>query len=751
MKLHNLMTPSSNTGGGSATHAGTNYQSRVAAWAAVQILAEQDVTPPWGLPADVTLEALHAEAPNPIDDLTLDTSAGGKALAQAKHTTNLETTPASALGSTVEQFVREFNVKGKIFDPNKDRFILVTSPQSSTGIKINLPAFLIRMRTSSNPAAEWTAGSQDEQGAASVLRNHITREWQAIKGSPITDVDLVALIRLIHVHILDVDPGGQAEHEAKNTLRQRILKNAPDADNAWNALVTTTGTYAANHQRADRLALQRALTDAGLDLQAQRSYRDDIERLKAHTETTIDTLWDFSRIHVGTQTITIQRAAANAARTAAGQGHLLILGTPGAGKSGALYDVARQLSEQGADVVLFGVDQLEAASTGSLRNELGLTHELANILTAWPGTRPSYLIIDALDAARTTGAARTLETIIEQVIESKERWRVIASVRKFDLRYKTKLQRLFCGIPPSLYRDGEFLATRHVNIPALTDAELTQLAQQAPALDTLIATAPPPLKELLHVPFNLRLLAELLGTGITATELQPLRTQVELLDRYWTERIIRQDGQGDARELILRRTTDEMVQQRALSIRRDVAIGNELAASKLLDDLLSSHVLAEWATQTGATQRDKLTFPHHLLFDYAVARLSISPDHPTFIARLVAERDLLLAIRPSIELHYQRLWHSDPAAFWDLTFKAIRADMPEIGKLIGPSIAALHAETLADYQPLLDRLNHSDPVVHEDGMAALRHVLNTLLANAQPGSTRATPWCDLINACTRQP
>jgi signal recognition particle GTPase len=741
------MSENNKSGGGAATHAGTNYQDSVAAWVAVQILAEQDVTSPWGLPATVTLESLHAETPNPIDDLTVHTSAGGSGLSQAKHTVNLETTATSPLGSTIAQFVTEYCTPGKTFGPAKDRFVLITSPLSSAGVKTDLPAFLTRMRTSSHPDAEWTAGNADQQHAANVLRNHLTREWQTIKGTPPTSTELTELTRLIHIHILDVDPGGQAAQEAKNTLRQRILKDPTKADVAWNTLITSTGTYATNHQRADRPALQRALTDAALDLQAQRSYREDIERLKAHATTTLTTLLDFSRIHVGTQPITIQRAAATDARNAASQGHLLILGTPGAGKSGALYDVASTLNAQGAEVVLFAVDHLEAASTGALRNELGLTHELTSILAAWPGTQPGYLIIDALDAARTTGAARTLHTIMEHVIASNGRWHVIASVRKFDLRYNPKLQRLFLGTPPSQHTDTEFSTTRHVNVPVLTDDELNQLAQQAPALDALIAAAPPPLKELLHVPFNLRLLAELLSAGIAVTELQPLKTQVELLDRYWTERIIRQDGQGYARELILRRTTDAMVQQRALRV-PTTAISNDVAASTILTGLLSAHVLAEWTTPAGATQHDIITFPHHLLFDYAVARLSIPPDHTAFIARLTAEPDLLFAIRPSIELHYQRLWHDDPASFWDLTFRAIRAGMPEIGKLIGPSIAALHAETIAQYQPLLDKLNQTNPAEREEGMGALRHVLNTLLANAHNPNAKATPWCALIDSCT---
>jgi hypothetical protein len=50
-----MATVQNSTAGGTATHAGTNYQNRVAAWVAVHILAEQDAAPPWDLPAAVTL------------------------------------------------------------------------------------------------------------------------------------------------------------------------------------------------------------------------------------------------------------------------------------------------------------------------------------------------------------------------------------------------------------------------------------------------------------------------------------------------------------------------------------------------------------------------------------------------------------------------------------------------------------------------------------------------------------------------
>src|SRR2546430_10489134 len=83
--------------GGKATHAGTYYQNRVAAWSATLILAEADADPPWDLPSAVMLESLYAETTRAVDDLTVNTSAGGSVMSQAKHTITLQTTATSPL------------------------------------------------------------------------------------------------------------------------------------------------------------------------------------------------------------------------------------------------------------------------------------------------------------------------------------------------------------------------------------------------------------------------------------------------------------------------------------------------------------------------------------------------------------------------------------------------------------------------------------------------------------------------------
>jgi hypothetical protein len=734
--------------GGKATHAGTYYQNRVAAWSAALILAEADAVPPWDLPAAVMFQSLHAETPRAVDDLTVNTSVGGAVMSQAKHTIALQKTVKSALGSTISQFVREFRSAAVKLDYDKDRLVLVTTSLSSAPIKTHLPAFLTRLRSSSAPDNEWNAGNEGERKAAIILRDHVVRAWRAEVGADPTAGEITELLRLVRIQILDVDQGGIHEREAKQVLRHSVLADTADADAAWNTLITATGGYAVTGQSADRRALQRALTDANIALQAPRSFHSDIARLKDLTAATLRGLVEFSRIEVGGQAVTIQRPVAKDLQSAAAGGHLLVLGVPGAGKSGAIYELAQTLYKQKDDVVVLAVDQIEAASIGALRGELNLIHDLLAVLASWPGTGPGYLIIDALDAARSDGAIKTLQTLVNEVISSGNRWHVVASVRKFDLRYNSTFRRLFQGSPGSVqFTDGEFLSIRHVSIPVLTKNELSQVESQSPVLGALVSAASAPLQELLHLPFNLRLLAELLDAGLSPAELEPVRTQVELLDRYWQERIVRHDNQGDARELVLRRVTEAMITRRSLRIGRAAAVGNDAASGTSLKDLLSTHVLAEWATQTGVAQREFLTFPHHLLFDYAGARLYIPPEAADLVDLLKKEADLLIAIRPSIELHYQRLWHRDQASFWDLTFRVIDSPVNEVGKLLGPSVAALHATAIAQTKPLLDCLN--DPARQAVGVGALQHILATLLTHGtSAGSVHQTPWIEFLDDAT---
>jgi hypothetical protein len=758
------------TGGGAATHAGTDYQNRVAAWTAVHLLAEQEATPPWDLPPHTVLEFIRCETEQPVDDLLVGSSEGGYAFVQVKRRLNLETSPTSDLASTLDQFVRQV-LSGRStvrsdrpwereLEADRDRLVLATSSDSSGRIREQLPLVLGRLRTLlSGQPLEDAAANEHERAVLNVVRDLVRQSLEAATGEASTRADVISVLRLVWVQVLDVSAGGRDEREVKNLLRSSVLKDPAQADLAWNTLVGMCANLARSRSGSDRPQLQEALVRAGIDVKAPRSYRGDIDLLKRYSRSTAESLAGFSKVQVGSTEIKVSRRVTETLRNTAEAGPLLVIGEPGAGKSGAIHDFVDALDRAERDVVFMAVNYLKAESVGSLRQEVGLTHELDEVLANWPGNKPAFLVIDALDAARSEDSARTFRQLISKVEEMPGRWRVVASIRKFDLRYGVELQRIFRGNPPSEFHDDEFPNVRHVNIPLLSDEEMALFGVWSPVLAELLTMADEVLSDLLRVPFNMRLAGELLGEGVSASDLTPIRTQIGLLDRYWHERVIRSDSFGDAREALLRSAAQRMVEDRALRIDR-TDIGGDPSASFFLNEVLSSNVLAEWQPSPEVRpERYVLTFSHHVLFDYAAARLLLRGrrlDSPvTLIER---EPDLVLAIRPSLVFHFQHLWllERDHTSFWELVLLFARNEnIPEVGKLIGCGVAVDQGVQVSDFDPLLAAMSFSDADLSRAAEKALSHVVGAILVTAQTDSDRLLvgegtgPWAELLERVAR--
>lgn len=468
----------------------------------------------------------------------------------------------------------------------------------------------------------------------------------------------------------------------------------------------------------------------------------------------VSLLRGLSLIRVGSNEIKIDRQSTRELQNSIEDNSVLVVGDPGAGKSGALHDIVESVVEK-RDVIFLAVDRLSAESLPELRQELALEHELLDVIENWSGTEPAFLVIDALDAARAEQTARALRDLIQSVVRQAGRWRVVASIRKFDLRYNSEVRELFRGKPPSEYLDAEFKGACHINIPILDSDELAQLEKKSPDLYALVMGAPSELRKLMSVPFNLRLVADLLGDGLSISDLSPLRTQLQLLDRYWQSRIIRQDGQRDAREGILRKVCEGMVRHCRLRIDRASVV--EPGVSPQLTDLLSHHVLAEWQPHpTFAPDSYVLTYSHHVLFDYSAERLLLRGEPEALVGRLAEDPDLVLVVRPSLAFHFEHLWDADPRheQFWDVVFRtAQNSRIPEIGKLIGPAVAARRAMQLADVETLCQSLEAPQEVRRNVAEVVFRHVIGALLAD--PGDGRlivgqgAGPWCDLLEHASR--
>ena len=751
-------------GGGAATQAGINYQNRVAAWLCVRILAEQEAAPLWGLPEDVTFDFIRCETEQPVDDILVGASHGGHAFVQVKHTVMSSSTEDSALASTLEQFVRQFlayrsrpagkNRWERLLDVNLDRLVLITSSRSSASVTEHLPSALTRIRAlAPNQSIDDAASNAEQERVLTIVRTHLSRIYLDLTGVALLETDKRLLLSLIWVQILDVGAGERDEREAQNILRSSVVENHAQAADAWNKLVTACADYAERRSGADRSILQQRLATSNVRIKAPRSYRADIEKLRQQSATTLEALSDLSTIRVGERVVKIDRPSSVALRNVAEGQSIVVVGDPGVGKSGTLHDLVGAFIKENRDVVFLAVDRLEARSLGGLRLELGLERNLVEILNNWPDNEPALLVIDALDAARSEASAQTFYDLLAAVLRAPGQWRVVASIRKFDLRHNVKLHSLFTGKPPTEFQSREFHNLCHLNVRILDGEEWKQIGQQAPELANLFVGATDSLRELLHVPFNVRLAGELLGGGVSVESLTPIETQIGLLDRYWLERVIRHDHEGDAREALLTRAVEAMVRERSLRVnRREVVY--EPALGRTLDDILSSHILSEWEpTPDAPPDRSVLTFAHHMLFDYGVARLLLRGTPRSFIARLEQEPEVVMAIRPSIIMHFEHEWLRDKDLFWDAVFRVIRSEqIPEIGKLIGPTVAVDLAKDITGFAPLVSGLSGTDARIRETSEKTLLHVAGAILVAATDSKENfigpAAPlWAELMDQC----
>lgn len=749
----------SNSIGGSATASGINFEAKLAAWAAVGVLAEQAVSPMWSLPSEAHYVQIRCQFGEPVDDLLIGTANGGFVFVQAKRQLSQTDNPDSDLAKSLDQCVRQFHAHRtpkekpwqRPLSANQDRLVIATTGQAAAWVRRDAPCLLRRFREDRGQATlSDAAANESEARLAATLTGHVERSWQRTAGSAAFAEELRPFWELLRFSCFDLDEDGAERAAALSVLRTGVLCNPPSAEAALSILNAFCSELAERRMGATREDLVAVFSSQATPLQVlgPLSFRADFDRLRSNTRSTLASLQDFAEIRCGELRVRLDRAPVRSTIQAASTlGHFLITGEPGSGKSGAECRFVEELLAAGRDVVLLSADRQEAGSLGALRNELGLEHELTETLTVWTGDQPGFLILEGLDAARSDRGTKLYQDLIADVQRSAPRWVIAASIRIFDLQASARYQELF---PSERIGEsaGEALpGVHHVFVPCLTDEELAEAAVQAPPLGPLIAAARladrGAFSELLRRPFGLRLAAALVAAGTSTGELIAMRSDVELMERYWQARVVGEHNAGRSREGVCRRLAEQMVDRRELH-----AVVSELQTSDnaALAELLSVGVLVEWrAHATAQPTRDVVAFAHNILFDYAVARLLLDSTPRNLRDRLAQDRTSVLALHPSLALHFERLWWRDPTrrAFFDCSMELLDESVPRIGQLYGPGVVVRLAGTLADFEPLLSGLEQSDGR-REQSEVLVGLVVAGLIANeVRLVGSDALPWCAL--------
>ncbi|MBG21413.1 MAG: hypothetical protein CML31_15925 [Rhizobiales bacterium] len=706
---------------------------------AVEMLAHRSVDNRLDL-GNVRPTSVRFESEAPVDDILIGTSDGGWVFIQCKTSLSLSGVLDSPLGKTADEIVRLWYVCqssnaafgwNRPLDANRDRIVIGVSPSAAASIRETLPAALRAFRSPS--AAPLPQGAT---GALATMRDLLEKSWLRLTGEAALPGEIDSMLRLLRVIEFDLEGGAQAA--AIETLRGALA--VPEtAKSAWAAVQSQCTTLMSGRRGTDSTDLRRLL-GSSVTFLAPPDYRADVSALRQRSEEVRSALARFEETRIHGSRIQITRDCTRVVVDAARDGSLVLVGDPGAGKSGVINAAAAYLRDEGRDVIELAVDRLPVASLGDLRTQLGLAHGLRDVLANWPGSEPAFLFIDALDATRGGQSEAVFRTVIAEVIGLVDRrWHVVASIRTFDLFLGTQFRRLFEGMPPSAdYASAAFNRVRHIHVPEWSDAEFNSLLQQAPDLRVALENGGEGLGNLARVPFNTRLLADLLSGGTDPKAFGELASQVELLGLYWQERV---SQLGTQAESCLRRTVEIMIKSSRLQVRRiDASAGTGTA----IDNLRQANVLVDVGDRA-------IAFRHHILFDYAASRVYIDPHDVTATAKMLrgnAARGLMLG--PALAFALQALWVESSDArdnFWHAIVELAGNEHADaVGRSVASRAASEFPRSPADVRSLAARVL----ATNADGdyvAVAFANIVGALAVRAEDKQPIAVDaWCHVAGS-----
>lgn len=727
-------------GGGAATSAGIHFEQQLGALFSSWILARDQFDDSFRLGAAAP-EWIRFETEAPVDDLLIKTSNGGYVAVQAKTSVSLSEDPAQSLGKTIVQFVRHWFVAqqgdgsmewNRPLDPDRDRLVLAVSPKTSPQVRCVLPDALRLMAQPGGGAL-----NQAQKRAYQIFSSLVEQAWMSITNTAIDDQIFLKLAKLVVVFTFDSEKGSAL---ASGSL---VKAFGPDvnAETAFTTLSDLSGRLMQERGGGDLYIWRQLLARRGIVVNAPVEYRADINTLKQHSKRIADALVSYERIEVarGAQ-LSVRRDCQSAVEIAVRNGPLLIIGEPGAGKSAVLNVLARKLGDDGFDILQLAVDRYSIESLEGLSRELGLQHPLLDALDAWDGPEPAYLVIDALDATRGGRGEGVFRTLIERVLERKGRWNVVASIRNFDLRMGQQMRALFKGKPPEeSLADPSFPDVQHIQVPHWSESEFGQLLRQSPELARCLAKTPSRLRDLAMVPFNTRLLSELIS-GDSIKHLEGVASQADLLSLYWDHRV---DGHGLPARISLSNVVQIMVQARALRAPILQAAGGNPA---MIDTLCKEGVLVIVDNERW------VQFRHHLLFDYAAARLALDPSAIVSGDYRFSKNDALgLMLSPALGFVLREIWESEKsrARFWGAVCMIINDEDGD--PIIRSTAGRLGAEFPALPQ---DCLWLGDQAIAGDGRLPrmLSHIAGALVVRLEDEKQiELTPWIYLTDCLAKAP
>lgn len=390
-------------------------------------------------------------------------------------------------------------------------------------------------------------------------------------------------------------------------------------------------------------------------------------------------------------------------------GHGLLIGGPGYGKSVVLAELQVMCSMKNIPCYLIKINELIEGTDAEINAELGTASSWQIVLSKLDfgeHVGKGILIFDAFDSAKEeTLKQRVLKHIRKAQEKLGAKWHVIASVRTFEASHSSQLRELFAQSGPN----GK-PATRIFSIPVLSETELASALKQDRRLKAIAAANSEALRQLLAIPYFLKLfeqVAESIGTAKNKTQLS-IESEDQLLEIYWNN-TLEQTGE----ELFLQKLTQELVASESLSCAK-LKVANE-NNTIYYERLVSKGVITE-----SSVGRMNISFSHNILLEFAVAKFIIPEGAKEVVQYLANNEKVPFLFRQSFIYYYSRLWKTDQQLFWK-HYHAIRDGGTALYRLVHQTILNY---VLCVYYHSVDDLKE---VLDQDGKAASGDTLRKIL------------------------
>lgn len=681
------------TSGGAAAAGGFQYQAEVTAWwAACILLQTQEVGCDFALPNTAIAVRLSCETGDYIDDIRIELSDGSIIFGQCKRSVQRSKRRDSEFGKVIQQFIKE-NSKS-LAAPIERRFVLFYEKHNGSLDRLRKILDLYRC-SPSETVLDGASISQEDQEIVSDL-NDLLNMLSVQPNRNSANGQRESLLRSSCIKQLEVSEGATGYLNIVDSLQSVLLIKPEQIILVMKSLQELGHELIVNHGSVDRASLRTRLQAAGVDLKDSVNFRSDFTKLDAWSRDRIaaEEAQGGDRLSREIQ-LTITRPVVKVMLQTVMQDSFLVVGEAGAGKTGCLLALARQLNVAGRRVWYCAANPANS-SLQQIHNEALLEHAWEEILADAASGIQSVMIVDGLDGLRDAPASKAYQDLMALAL--KRGLKVVASIRTFDLLHSLELRQLFKGVDGPLsetFKDTTLRPVKHFAVSGLDEGELAQVEDALPEMRDYF-TKSPTLRNICRNVFFLHLLCELCEIESHEFQLTEISSQEQLFDRWWERKILGHKYQEECLST-LRSIVKTMVEQRSLSVMFDQW------TTEVKRHLFSAGILI--SPQVGhrdSTGQHRVEFRHHRIFDYFAMKLFISHRRDDLSVELTGTTNWGLFLRPSLTLFFLNAWNENREEFWELLARLENSSVMFFYKVPAYLVVVSEAASLNDLRPLLD-------------------------------------------------